>query len=60
MRKPDYSGKVVNHLGYVLCNKCNSPGRPDDYRINVDHIYLSDPCDRCGTMGERQKNADAD
>ena len=60
MRKPDYSGKVVDPLGYLLCDKCNGPGRPGDFRINVDHMYASDPCDRCGTMGERQKNADAD
>ena len=60
MRKPDYSGKVVDHLGYLLCDRCNGPGRPDDFRVNVDHMYASDPCDRCGGMGERQKNADAD
>jgi hypothetical protein len=60
MRKPDYSGKVVDHLGYLLCDKCNGPGRPDDFRINVDHMYAPDPCDRCGTMGERRKNVDAD
>ena len=60
MRKPDYSGKVVDHLGYLLCDKCNGSGRPDDYRVNVDHMYASDPCDRCGGMGERRKNADAD
>lgn len=60
MRKPDYSGKVVDNLGYLLCDKCNGPGRPGDFRVNVDHMYASDPCDRCGSMGERQKNADAD
>ena len=51
---------MVDHLGYLLCDKCNGPGRLDDFRIDVDHMYASDPCDRCGGRGERQKNADAD
>ena len=60
MRRPDYSGKIIDNLGRLLCDKCNGDGKPDDIRINVDQTYADEPCDLCGSMGERKKNPAAD
>ena len=60
MIRKDHSGKVITNLGYLLCDKCNGEGRPDDIQILVDSTYADDPCDDCGHMGIRRKNDKAE
>jgi DnaJ-class molecular chaperone len=47
MIKPPYLNKVLTKTGFVLCDKCNGHGQPDDKKIHAGDTYAEDPCDNC-------------